>query len=98
MRSVTCCDFNDFVKAMTDENRQRILALLQQGEMSMSELVAHFAVTQPTISHHLALLRRANLVLARREGKHIFYRANTACVSECCGEIMARFNIRKQKT
>jgi DNA-binding transcriptional ArsR family regulator len=81
---VTCCDFNDFMKAMADENRQRILTLLQPGEMSVNELAARFAVTQPAISHHLGLLQRANLVLVRREGKHIYYRANPACVAECC--------------
>jgi DNA-binding transcriptional ArsR family regulator len=89
----TCCDFNDFAKAMADETRQRILSLLQAGEMNESDIVAHFDFTQPTISHHLALLRRSNLVSARREGKHVLYRANPACVSECCSEILSRFNI-----
>lgn len=93
MSSVRCCDFNDFVKAMADQNRQRILALLQQGEMSVSELVGSFSVTQPTISHHLALLRRANLVLSRVEGRSVYYRTNPNCVAECCGEILNRFKI-----
>lgn len=91
MNGVTCCDFNDFVRAMADENRQRILALLQQGEMSVSELVAHFSVTQPTISHHLAILRRARLVTVRRCGKQIYYKANPDCVVECCHEILRLF-------
>jgi DNA-binding transcriptional ArsR family regulator len=77
---VTCCDFNDFTKAMADETNER-------------DIVAHFDLTQPTISHHLALLQRANLVSARREGKYVFYRANPACVTECCGEILSRYNI-----
>jgi len=93
MNDSRCCDFDDFVKVMADETRQRILTLLQTGEMSMSELKEHFAVTQPTISHHLALLRQANLVLTRRAGKQVFYRANPACVAECCGEILRRFKI-----
>jgi ArsR family transcriptional regulator, arsenate/arsenite/antimonite-responsive transcriptional repressor len=94
VRHVTCCDFNDFAKAMADETRQHILSLLQAGEMNESDIVARLDLTQPTISHHLALLRRANLVTARREGKYVFYRANPACVTECCGEILSRFNIR----
>jgi len=93
MSAVTCCDFDDFLRAMADETRQRILALLREREMSVSELTEHFYVTQPTISHHLALLRRANLVVARHEGRQTFYRANPACVVECCGEILSRFNI-----
>jgi DNA-binding transcriptional ArsR family regulator len=93
MTEPRCCDFDDFVKAMADETRQRILALLQTGEMSVSELNEHFTTTQPTLSHHLAILRRANLVIARREGRWTFYRANPACVGECCGEILRRFKI-----
>ena len=93
MNDSRCCDFDDFVKVMADETRQRILTLLQTGEMSVSELKEHFAVTQPTISHHLALLRQANLVLTRRAGKQVFYRTNPACVAECCGEILRRFKI-----
>ncbi len=93
MTELHCCDFDDFVKAMADETRQRILALLQTGEMSVSELTEHFAVTQPTISHHLALLLRVHLVMARHEGRQTFYRANPACVAECCGEMLRRFKI-----
>ncbi len=89
-----CCDFNDFVKAMADETRQRILSLLQAGEMNESDIVARMNLTQPTISHHLALLQRANLVSARRAGKYVFYRANPACAAECCGEILNRFKIQ----
>lgn len=96
MSSVTCCDFNDFVKAMADETRQSILSLLQKGELNESEIVAHLDLTQPTISHHLSLLRRSNLVLARHEGKHVFYRTNPVCVTECCDEIMSRFNFQRR--
>ncbi len=93
MSGVTCCNFDDFVKAMADETRQRILALLQAGEMSVSELNEHFVTTQPTLSHHLAILRRVNLVTARHEGRQTFYRANPNCVSECCVELLRQFKI-----
>jgi ArsR family transcriptional regulator, arsenate/arsenite/antimonite-responsive transcriptional repressor len=88
-----CCDFDDFLKAMADETRQRILTLLQQGEMSVSELAEHFDLTQPTLSHHLAVLRRANLVIVRRAGKYSFYRANPDCGVECCNEIRRRLKL-----
>ena len=93
MTEPRCCNFDDFVKAMADETRQCILTLLQAGEMSVSELNKHFTTTQPTLSHHLAVLRRANLVIARHAGRQTFYRANPACVGECCGEILRRFKI-----
>ena len=96
MSTETCCDFNDFVKAMADETRQRILSVLQDGEMNETDIVARLDLTQPTISHHLAILRRANLVQARSEGKYVFYRANPTCVTECCGEILSRFKIHSR--
>ena len=88
-----CCSFDDFTKAMADETRQRILTLLQAGEMSVSELHEHFTTTQPTLSHHLTILRRTNLVSARHAGRQTFYRANPTCVSECCVEILRRLEI-----
>lgn len=97
MSSATCCDFNDFVKAMADETRQRILSVLQDGEMNETDIVARLDLTQPTISHHLAILRNANLVQTRNEGKYVFYRANPACVNECCGEILSRFKIQSRE-
>ncbi|MEK7784199.1 MAG: metalloregulator ArsR/SmtB family transcription factor [Chloroflexota bacterium] len=97
MSGVTCCDVDDFVKAMADETRQRILALLREREMSVGELTEHFTVTQPTISHHLAILRRANLVIPRHEGRQTFCRTNPACVAQCCREILTRFNIARQE-
>lgn len=98
MNSGTCCDFDDFAKAMADETSQRILSILQEGETSERDIVAHLDLTQPTISHHLTILRRANLVTTRHEGKYVFYRSNPACVTECCGEILSRFNIEYRKT
>jgi ArsR family transcriptional regulator len=93
-----CCEFNDFVNAMAAETRQQILSVLQEGEMNESDIVVHLGLSQPTISHHLAVSRRTNLVQIRHEGKHVFCRANPACVTECCGEILSRFNIQRWET
>jgi ArsR family transcriptional regulator len=93
MSAEPCCDFDDFLHAMGDENRQRILSMLQGGEMTVSELCAQFELAQPTISHHLAILRQVGLVIPRSEGKWIYYRANPSCVAECCQEILDRFRI-----
>ena len=93
MHSLKCCDFNDFLISMADGTRQRMLVLLREREMSVSELNEHFPVKQPTISYHLSILRHANLVLRRRTGKQTFYRANPDCVVECCQEILSRFKL-----
>jgi DNA-binding transcriptional ArsR family regulator len=91
--SAACCDLNEFLAALADETRQRILTLLGEREMTVSELSEQFAVTQPTVSHHLAILRRARLVISHRSGRYVFYRANPMCVAECCREIQDRFTI-----
>lgn len=91
MSAETCCDPDDFLRAMRDETRQRILSLVREGEMSVSEIQEKLPVTQPTISHHLAILHRANLVSRRRVGKQVFYRINPDCVPDCCSEILVRF-------
>jgi ArsR family transcriptional regulator len=91
MSGITCCDVNDFLKAVADDTRQRILFLLRDREMSVSELCEHLTIHQPTISHHLAVLRRARLVTSRREGRWIYYRVNPACVKACSDEILVRF-------
>ncbi len=97
MSTVACCDLDSFIKAMADGTRQRILSLLQAGELNESDIVAHLDLTQPTISHHLELLRRSNLIVARHEGRCVFYRANPECIAECCGQILLRFNIPAQE-
>ena len=88
---MSCCDFNAFIHAMADETRQSILRLLQEGEMSVNDLCAHFDLQQPTISHHLAILRKAGLADSRRVGRQVFYRANQNCVAECCQMMVQRF-------
>lgn len=88
---MTAVDMVAFCKALGDETRQRILEILQeQGEQCVSDLVEVFDVSQPTISHHLHFLRQANLVKSRREGKQIYYRANQANITECCGILFTK--------
>ena len=48
-------------------------------------------VSQPTVSHHLAILRDAGLVHTRREGKQIFYSLDQDAVATCCGLLMQKF-------
>jgi len=57
----------EFAKALADETRQEIMRLCCCCWLSVGEIVAALNVTQPTVSHHLAILKGANLVQARRE-------------------------------
>lgn len=80
-----------FFKAVADPNRVRIMALLAGGELSVSAICKHFKMKQPSISHHLSVLKGAKIVDARKEGKEVFYRLNECCVSSCCLDFMKRF-------
>ncbi|WP_027961839.1 ArsR/SmtB family transcription factor [Halomonas halodenitrificans] len=61
------------LKAMANDNRLRILCLLDAGEMSVTELNAHLALSQSALSQHLAILRREDLVTTRRSSQTIYY-------------------------
>ena len=63
-------------KALADETRLRILALLLEGEMCVCEIIAALKLPQSTISRHLAYLRNSDWVLDRRQGVWMYYRLN----------------------
>jgi len=86
-----------FAKAIADETRQNIMQCLCCNWLCVSDLVDRLGrVTQPTVSHHLAILRQAGLVYARREGKQIYYTLNQDEVAVCCGTIMQNFAPEKE--
>jgi ArsR family transcriptional regulator, arsenate/arsenite/antimonite-responsive transcriptional repressor len=64
----------DFFKALADRTRLRVIHLLGADELCVCSVVAALQTSQPKISRHLAYLRRAGLVSARREGKWMHYR------------------------
>ena len=85
-------DCVEFCKALADETRQRILEMLLEGEMRVGDIVDAFTISQPTISHHLSVLKQFGLVTRRKEGKQVFYAINRDNVAECCGRLIARFD------
>ena len=80
-----------FAKALADETRQKIMNLVCCQWLSVNEVVEQLNVTQPTVSHHLAILREAGLVNVREEGKQTFYSLNQERVAFCCGQLMIKF-------
>ncbi len=75
-------------KTLSDRNRRRIIQLLKQKEMTVSELLTHFDITQASLSHHLDVLKRANLVLDERRGQFIFYSLNQPIFEESVNMIL----------
>src|SRR5687768_1058726 len=63
-------------RLLSDKTRLNILMLLAKGERNVSSLCEELALPQPTVSHHLGLLRMSNLISNRRNGKQVFYELN----------------------
>ena len=81
----------EFAKALADETRQKIMKLCCCQWVSVTDIVQQLNVTQPTVSHHLAVLRDAGLVEIREQGKQTFYRLNQQSITSCCGRLMLNF-------
>lgn len=62
--------------ALSDKTRRDILTLLHEGEKNAGDIAAHFKISKPSISHHLSVLREANLVYSRKERQTIIYALN----------------------
>ena len=93
----------EFAKALADDTRQRIMKMLCCNWLSVGDIVQGLAATgdkvsQPTVSHHLSILKDAALVSWRREGKQIFYTLNQERVALCCGRVMANFAPESEMT
>jgi ArsR family transcriptional regulator, arsenate/arsenite/antimonite-responsive transcriptional repressor len=89
---MTKTDIVVFAKALADDTRQKIMKLCCCEWISVNEIVEQLGgVSQPTVSHHLAILREAGLVDARHEGKQTFYSLNQKKVAFCCGQLMVNF-------
>ena len=73
---------NEAFKALADPSRREILRLLRRGEMTAGELAEHFDLAKPSMSHHFAVLKQADLITARREGQQIYYALNTTVVED----------------
>jgi len=73
---------SDAFKALADPTRREILRLLRRGEMTAGALAERFDMTKPTMSHHFAVLKEADLLTSRREGQQIWYGLNTTVVQD----------------
>lgn len=81
-------------KALSDATRLQIVQMLSAGEMCACKILKKFEITQPTLSHHMKILRDSGLVTARKEGKWSYYSLSCETLSEfqhfvselkCCG-------------
>jgi ArsR family transcriptional regulator len=87
-----------FAKAIADETRQKIMSECCCCWISVGDLTDKLSVSQPTVSHHLAILRDAGLVNIREEGKQTFYTLNQENIVMCCGQLMIKFAPEEKAT
>ena len=79
-------------RALGDPTRQKMLALLEKaGELCVTDVARNFAMTQPSVSHHLRILREAGLVTAEKRAKEVYYAINVDGLSRCCETFFANF-------
>ena len=69
-------------KALNDPTRREILEMLKQKDMTAGEIADRFNISKPSISHHLDLLKQAELVNAMKDGQFIYYSLNTTVIDE----------------
>ena len=74
--------FTNTFKALSHPVRREILDLLKMGKMSAGEIADQFELTGATISHHLSVLKQADLVVERREKNFIYYELNTSVLED----------------
>ena len=76
---------NNIFKALSDPTRRKILHLLKEKDMTAGEIAECFNISKPSISHHLNLLKQAQLVIDERQGQNIHYSLNTTVFQELLG-------------
>jgi ArsR family transcriptional regulator len=79
---------NLLFKALRDPTRRRILEMLKKGDLTVGEISDAFAMTTPSISYHLDLLKHAQLVSARKNGQFVTYSLETTVLDESLGWLL----------
>ena len=73
---------NAIFKALNDMTRREILELLKVKDLSAGEIADHFNISKPSISHHLDILKRADLITFEKNGQFIIYSINTTVMED----------------
>ena len=88
---------NSVFKALADPTRREILRLLSKGERTAGELASSFDMSKPSMSHHFAVLKDADLIRSRREGQQIFYSLNTTVLEDVLTRLWDHLGLKNAK-
>jgi DNA-binding transcriptional ArsR family regulator len=87
---------NHLFQALSDPTRRKILDMLKKKDLTAGEISDAFNISKPSISHHLDILKRANLVVSEKNGQFITYSINTTELDELIKWIY-QLSIKKKK-
>jgi len=82
---------NNTFQALSDPTRRKILELLKKRDMAAGEIGKNFSITLPSLSHHLSVLKQADLVTSRRAGQELIYSLNLSVFEEAAKVIIKFF-------
>ena len=88
---------DEFFQALSNPYRREIIKLLRWKNMSAGEIVAQFDIAQPTISRHLDVLKRAEIVTSERKGNQIIYSLNLSAMQEMMVYMTELFKLQKEQ-
>ena len=83
---------NKTLQALSDPSRRKILDLLKKKDISAGEIGKNFNISPPSLSHHLNILKQADLVSSQREGQQIIYSLNLSVFEEVAKSLIKYFN------
>jgi ArsR family transcriptional regulator, arsenate/arsenite/antimonite-responsive transcriptional repressor len=89
---------NRIFEALADPTRREILSMLAKSDLSAGEIAEAFAMTKPSISHHLAVLRNADLVEAQRAGQSLIYSIHTTVLEDALAGFLGLVNVGRPQT
>ena len=88
---------NHTFQALADPTRRKILEILKKRDSPVSEIAVHFDMTLPSLSHHLSILKNADLVTTERNGQQIIYSLNLSVFEEVAQELYDFFDKPKRR-
>ena len=80
---------NSLFKALNDETRRRIIELLKEKDMNAGEISEEFNISKPSISHHLDILKRADLIVGEKKGQYVEYSLNTSILEDLMNWVLS---------
>lgn len=86
---------NDTFKALADPTRREIIFFLKGGSMTAGEIAEKFNISKPSISHHLNILKQAELVDDERKGQNIVYSLNTSVFEDVMRMLLDIFDVKE---